>query len=1048
MKRKETVYKGLEFIPIKFEDNSLTSPEYFQITEFPTRLTAGKNLFKLRGHPTNLRVGGMLNIEVLDYNGDPIYSEVVDFIDEDKSRVIAIYIYSNTSPGDCTITLVAEASVIQGIPTPDEWKNKPNVRWTRSVAVNPNISNVSEIIFDTVPIVTVDELVAVQLDRTYPNGQFPTFTTGTVRYFLFNAQPAIEISGGTFSADMATGTITIPTPINPQPTPSYPISATAFNSTVKKILSPSIALLDKEYTAYSSQSISMHTYSTFDASTFSLEYEATPNYNETENSQSFAYIQIKELEPATGDVSRVKVFTNNNGTVGNWDLVNDIELQETEIFVSTTSSLFPDQSIGIFVTQSTINSYWQAAAYVSGDTTTTPTLTWTTASLSNAMKITSIDLSEKNRVAVVTSKPQYSGVFIEKSAYKTTFDALCESAGKLSIYLSGSAFYQDPTDYFNQEFPTPFGKRIGEITGVTGQRFDDQVFSFETDYTGQGVLNIVIETGAWQIADVSTTSDNDSGYTPNYTRIKTPIETTHKINNQLNFKVEYYNVNGEKSRQISYVYNKNWEGGNRYIDGDYSMLTGSLYVADSLNSGVAISGYPNSGFVRSLGYEGFYAGFPGFLLWSGSAMPNSLGTKGGVPYTGVGLELYANTSSYFRYSTSDSEIDVRTDKFFFGNPNTAYISGSNGLIQISSSNFLLSSSGTVFANNGIFSGTALANVITNKIVSITAANSSSYLQTYTPLTSPPGAQTAYRIRLDGALGGEIAVVASLECTLLYPFGEVKLPSNPLGGGSSIFTIFVNESGNKMYDIYLSKSAPTPTSYDTIDLTDGAVLNFVKIGNNNYSLGGTETPTNYTFRRSLTVGDGDTDGGQITIVRSGSFGGVAQIGPALVFQNPTFPSMPLEIGQGVSSTANQLLNANEPYWGVFLGETTSGNEPHIAFSGSANGDDRRTMMQSGVHYKYRETSTNSSVAVSDYFITATNTSGTVTITLPTGSYREEGRVLEFKYRQTGGTVVLSPSGTDTIDGVTTKTTTQINSAMKVVSNGQGRWNVMYTTGSWT
>jgi len=256
----------------------------------------------------------------------------------------------------------------------------------------------------------------------------------------------------------------------------------------------------------------------------------------------------------------------------------------------------------------------------------------------------------------------------------------------------------------------------------------------------------------------------------------------------------------------------------------------------------------------------------------------------------------------------------------------------------------------------------------------------------------------------------------------------------------------------MYDIYLSKSAPTPTSYDVIDLTDGAVLNFVKIGSNNYSLGGTETPTDYTFRRSLTVGDGDNspgDGGIITIVRSGSIpGGIGQLGPALVFQNPTFPSMPLEIIQGASNNTNQLLNANEPYWGVFLGETTSGNEPHIAFSGSANGDDRRTMMQSGVHYKYREISTNSSVAVSDYFITATNSSGTVTITLPTGSYREEGRVLEFKYRQTGGTVVLSPSGTDTIDGVATKTTTQINSAMKVVSNGQGRWNVMYTTGSWT
>jgi hypothetical protein len=160
-------------------------------------------------------------------------------------------------------------------------------------------------------------------------------------------------------------------------------------------------------------------------------------------------------------------------------------------------------------------------------------------------------------------------------------------------------------------------------------------------------------------------------------------------------------------------------------------------------------------------------------------------------------------------------------------------------------------------------------------------------------------------------------------------------------------------------------------------------------------------------------------------------------------------MPLEIIQGTANAAtNQLLNANEPYWGVFLGTSTTGAEPHIAFSGSANGDERRTMLQSGVHYKYKEISANTSVEVSDYFITATNTSGTVTITLPTGSYTEEGRVLEFKYRQTGGTVVLSRSGTDTIDGVSTKTTTQTNSAMKVVCNGQGRWNVMYTTGSWT
>ena len=708
MKRKEAVYKGLEFIDVYFNDTSATSPDYFQITEFPTRLTAGKNLFKLRGHPTNLKVGGILNFEVLDYNGTPIYSEVVNYIDEDKSRVIAIYIYEDTPPGDCTVTILAEAATINGLPVPTNWQNRANIKWTKTVPVNPNISNVSEIIFEQSPTVTVDEIIGVQLDRQYAGGdQFPTYTTGTVRYFSFNGTPAIELTGGTFTSDMSTGTITVATPINPTPTPNYAVSTTPYVSTIKKILNPTTALLDTEYTALSSQSISVHTYTAFEDSSFSLSYEASPTYIETENSQSFAFIQVQGLEPATGDVSRVKVFTNNNGTVGTWELINDIELEETEIFVPSTSSLYPDKSIGIFTTQSVIDTYWEGKSFNGIETLTPATLTWTTASIENGMQITSssLDLNNNDRVLVAQIKSNYAGIFLASSSYKVSLDAIGTTVGtapaKLSVYLSGSSFYQDPTDFFNQAFSTKLGKRVGEITTAgTSQRFDDETFSFESDYSGTGTLVLVVEQGEWTVSDIHVTSDNDAGYTPNYTRIKSYVNTTHKIDNQINFKVEYYNVNGEKSKQISYVNNKQWEGGNRYIDGNFSMLTGSLYVADSLNSGVAISGYPNSGFVRSLGYEGFDSGFPGFLLWSGSALPGQ-NTKGGVAYSGVGLELYANTSSYFRYSTADNEIDVRTDKFFFGNPDSIFISGSDGNIEISSSNFNLSPQGNVTASSFI-----------------------------------------------------------------------------------------------------------------------------------------------------------------------------------------------------------------------------------------------------------------------------------------------------------------------------------------------------------
>jgi len=708
MKRKETVYKGLEFIDVYFEDTSATSPDYFQITEFPTRLTAGKNLFKLRGHPSNLRVGGVLNLEILDYNGDPIYYEIVDYIDEDKSRVVAIYIYSETSPGDCTITLISEAQTINGAPVPQEWQGRPNVRWRRTVPVNPNISNDSEIIFAKLPEITVSEQIGVQLDRIYSGSQqFPTYTTGQVRYFALNGTPAIEISGGLFTSDMSTGTITITSLVNPTPTPNFPVVSTPYTSTIKKILSSTTALLDTQYTVYSSQSLSPQTYTAFDYSTFSLTYEQTPTYVATENSQSFALVQIKGLDPSTGDVSRIKVYTNNKGTVGTWELVNDVELEETEIFVSSTASLFPDQSIGIFISQSIINTYWEGFTYQGKTTATAPTLTWSTASLNNAMSITSaVNISATNAVHVVQQKTAYAGVFIATSSYKVTIDALGTRSSdglnpRISVYVSGSATAFDSTDYFNQEFPRHLGKKIGELEVTSdSQRFDDVVFNFETDSDGTANLLFVIESGQWQIADVRTTTDNDAGYSPNYTRIRSIINTPHKANNQISFKVEYYNVAGVKSKQTSYLYDKNWQGGNRYIDGDYSMLTGSLYVADTLESGVAISGYKDTGFVRSLGYEGFNAGFPGFLLWSGSALNGQL-TKGGVPYSGVGLELYGNADNYFRYSTNPSELDVHTETFFFGDPNLQYISGSNGNLEISSSGFYLTANGDVTASSFI-----------------------------------------------------------------------------------------------------------------------------------------------------------------------------------------------------------------------------------------------------------------------------------------------------------------------------------------------------------
>ena len=128
--------------------------------------------------------------------------------------------------------------------------------------------------------------------------------------------------------------------------------------------------------------------------------------------------------------------------------------------------------------------------------------------------------------------------------------------------------------------------------------------------------------------------------------------------------------------------------------GNNNVITGSIFVGNSIGSGVEIAGV-NSAYIRSIGYKGFTSGSAGsgsgFMFWSGSVLSN---ITNDYSTGGVGLELMQDSSSYFRYRTNPAELDIRTNKFFLGGP-SAYVCGSNGNIEITSSNFWLDNDGDV-----------------------------------------------------------------------------------------------------------------------------------------------------------------------------------------------------------------------------------------------------------------------------------------------------------------------------------------------------------------
>ena len=734
MKKVTTIVRNLDQLSTYITDQSILSSNIFNITEFPLEFTIGKNLIKLKGNTNLFELGTELAIEILDSNRNPIYHEIIDYIESDTSRVLAVYIYDTTPPGNCTVTIAAVLNQLYtGEQIPNSWKNRLNVKWIKNVSVNNKTTNTSEIIFEDtkLPTVEISEQIGVRLDRLYENNeQFPTYTTGLIEFETKNNSTIAKITGGEFDPKFSGGTLTVASPVNALPIPLLTTSSIKpYTSKIKKILNKDFIELDDRYIFTYSQSLTQHEFIKFDPSPFSLSYEAIPTYVPTQHSESFALTQIKNLNPGTGDVSRIKLYINSSGTIGTYELINDISLEPTEIFVDATGSVFPDVSIGYFTSQSIIDSYWEVNQYNGKNTVTKPTLTFSTSSLNNSIVVTpSVSYSGDQNAIVLQTTSSLPGVFVKDSEYKIIFDAIGTKNSlsnlrnpKISIYLSGSAFDYDNTNLQNDYFPYVLGKKIGEYeTPNNNQRLDDLQFNFIADKTGNGSLLIVIESGQWQFSDIRTLTSAETGFTENYTRFRTDIPVKHKSDNEIKFKIEYYNAAGVKSDHETIVINQVFQGGNRYIDGGFSMLTGSLTVADTLNSGVEIVGLQNTGYIRSLGYDGFnqaMTGRGGFLLFSGSALPNQFATS----YQGVGLEMVADSNNFFKFRTDPSGLEIQTEKFFLGNPATQFISGSNGQLEISSSGYHIRPSGDITASNFLMEGGVITNNVT--ILGSVSANS-------------------------------------------------------------------------------------------------------------------------------------------------------------------------------------------------------------------------------------------------------------------------------------------------------------------------------------
>jgi hypothetical protein len=535
---KKTLFKqNLDRVNTLVLDTDANS-KYFRVTELPDTFTGGKNAFLIQGSEFLVN-GTEVKLEIKDSAGETIYYEPAKGNPEPYdgvSKVVSVHIYPDTAFGPCTITILGELSdyVDQNgsiTPVPDIWKDSYNVKWQKVIEVNPNLRNTTKIRFYKTPkfeiteqilpiynrsplIVTVSSSIDGYAINPAPGDDYRTFN-GAVNYQL-------RINDDTIFSQSMEG-LQIQVDGLPQ----------SFSPTLSDIYTSKLAVVNIPYYETSSTSPYYQEVKNFISASFTASYENTSLVFDSNIDSSFARIKITDLNTFTGDVHRVKVFAKSQNWLGDFELLEDVQLESADLLIAETFSSSLNVRKGIF-TDPILDAFW-----ITGSISTPSDWQVDDTYLNKSVKlIPQTDSNTTNGLIYFATSESIN--FTEGTEYQLDFTPLLSSSvanyGNLEVYMTGSSFVDTDINF-------GYGKRLTTITTPTNfRRFDKQQINFKADKTGGGRLFFVVKSGVWQLTDVSLSTASETSFSPNEVTLN--VNVPNKISNEkFEFKFEFYDIN-------------------------------------------------------------------------------------------------------------------------------------------------------------------------------------------------------------------------------------------------------------------------------------------------------------------------------------------------------------------------------------------------------------------------------------------------------------------------------------------------------------------------
>ena len=154
--------RDLNLVDVYIEDSDATS-KYFEVLESPQVLPPGRSSILINGSPF-LKKGTEILAELLDSEGKPIYINAIANLLEGTARRIGVEVYQNTAPGRAVLTILGEIDpAAVDFVIPEEFQGVYNVRFQKTLSVNPNVNNTEPIRFLRRPQIAVEEVVLSQI---------------------------------------------------------------------------------------------------------------------------------------------------------------------------------------------------------------------------------------------------------------------------------------------------------------------------------------------------------------------------------------------------------------------------------------------------------------------------------------------------------------------------------------------------------------------------------------------------------------------------------------------------------------------------------------------------------------------------------------------------------------------------------------------------------------------------------------------------------------------------------------------------------------------